>query len=146
MTDRQYSSALVAAQFLLGAVVVLSTRRQGWRMAGPALVVAGTALGAWAGAAMGLRRVRVRPEPAQGQALVTRGPYRVLRHPMYTGALLATGGCALMPPLPWRLLAWATLAVLLVTKLRFEETLLRQAFAGYEAYARRTWRLVPFVY
>jgi protein-S-isoprenylcysteine O-methyltransferase len=80
--------------------------------------------------------------------LVTTGPYRVLRHPSYTGALVAALGFGIA------LGHWAS-AVALVAgwgigvayRMHVEEAALRAAFgSGYDEYAARTWRLVPLVY
>lgn len=81
----------------------------------------------------------------QGHELVTSGPYAIVRHPIYTGLLLALVGSA-MARAEWR----GVIAVLLALaalwrKLRFEERWMRERFDGqYEAYARRVPALVPF--
>jgi protein-S-isoprenylcysteine O-methyltransferase len=84
----------------------------------------------------------------QDHELVERGPFRVLRHPSYSGVLLAFVGFALS------LRNWAAFfAVLLpifaafIYRMKVEETALSRALgSSYEAYMRRTKRLVPFVY
>jgi len=80
--------------------------------------------------------------------LVRSGPYRVLRHPSYTGSLATFYGFALALGSAWSLL----LVVVVVTtaflwRIRVEERALTSAFPlDYPAYARETWRLVPFVW
>jgi protein-S-isoprenylcysteine O-methyltransferase Ste14 len=96
--------------------------------------------------AVGPFGIRVGPAPERGARLTTSGPYRWIRHPMYMGTLLITSawlaeGCS------WaRGLAWLALAGVLVVKLRLEERMLGAMFPEYAAYARRTRRLIPFVY
>jgi len=78
--------------------------------------------------------------------LITSGPYRFVRHPIYSGLLLAFIGSALARA-EWR----GVLAVVLAfwalwRKLRIEEQWMREQFGlAYEAYARRVAALVPFV-
>ena len=110
------------------------------------VAAAGIALGTWAVAVMRPSRLRVMPEPGAGHPLVTSGPYRVLRHPMYTAVLLAALALAGGQPTTIRCAAWAGLLAVFVAKLRLEERLLRQAFPAYADYARRTWRLLPWIY
>jgi protein-S-isoprenylcysteine O-methyltransferase len=76
--------------------------------------------------------------------LVTSGPFRWLRHPMYSGALALWLGAAL-GTLNWLLLAlWPLLVVGVVRELPTEEGMLRAKFgAAYEAYAAQTGRLLP---
>lgn len=77
--------------------------------------------------------------------LVTTGPYAWIRHPIYTGLLLAIAGSALARG-EWRgvlavLIAWLALW----RKLRLEERWMREMFgAQYEDYARRVPGLIPF--
>lgn len=79
--------------------------------------------------------------------LVTHGLYRYLRHPRYLGILLFTLGIALTYR-SW--LAVALVAVeglVLLWRIRDEEALLQREFgAEWEAYARGSWRLLPFLY
>ena len=106
----------------------------------------GLLLVGWAVAAMGPGRVKVRPEPGKHARLVTAGPYRWIRHPMYASTLVITAAW-LLEGCSWvRGLGWLVLAGVLVLKVRHEERLLRVKFPEYAAYARRTKRLVPFVY
>ena len=80
--------------------------------------------------------------------LVEAGPFRVVRHPSYTGVLLAFLGLALS------LLNWAALLVILVPigaafihRMNVEEDALSHALGPrYAEYMKRTKRLVPFVY
>ncbi|MDQ2867244.1 MAG: isoprenylcysteine carboxylmethyltransferase family protein [Verrucomicrobiota bacterium] len=80
--------------------------------------------------------------------LVDSGPYRFVRHPSYTGALVAFLGFGLT------LASWPTLALILVPiffafvyRMQVEERALADALGeSYHAYCRRTKRLVPFVY
>jgi protein-S-isoprenylcysteine O-methyltransferase Ste14 len=80
--------------------------------------------------------------------LIDTGPYRFVRHPSYTGALMAFLGLALC------LANWASLVILLVPvflvflrRMHVEERALLQAFGDqYRDYMRRTKRLIPAVY
>ena len=83
----------------------------------------------------------------EGHELVTSGPYAFVRHPIYTGLLLAFLGSALALG-DWRgVLAFALAAGALWRKLRIEERWMRQQFGGaYEAYSRRVAALVPFIF
>jgi protein-S-isoprenylcysteine O-methyltransferase Ste14 len=81
------------------------------------------------------------------RALVTEGPYRRVRHPRYTCLLLGRSGIALIfaSPLGWLLtLGWL---VLLLRRIPMEEVHLGKIFGEeYDAYSRRSSRLLPGVY
>jgi len=82
-----------------------------------------------------------------GQKVISTGPYRIVRHPMYSGFVLlilatplALGSYVALP-------VFALLIPLLVYRLINEEKTLRRELAGYADYCQRTrFRLVPFVY
>jgi protein-S-isoprenylcysteine O-methyltransferase Ste14 len=82
----------------------------------------------------------------QDHELITRGPYRLVRHPIYTGLLVLFLGNALMVG-DWRgLLAVAIVFVSFWRKLRLEETWLTQHFGeSYTLYQARTKALIPAV-
>lgn len=82
----------------------------------------------------------------EGHALVRSGPYRAIRHPIYTGLLLALIGTA-MAIGEWR----GVLAVLcalagFLWKIRVEEGRMRDTFPEYEEYRKETAALVPLLY
>jgi protein-S-isoprenylcysteine O-methyltransferase len=85
---------------------------------------------------------------AADHRIVEAGPYRLLRHPSYTGALLAFLGLGIC------LDNWASLAALMLAvsvvflwRMRVEENALLETFGErYRDYMRRTRRLIPFIY
>ena len=79
--------------------------------------------------------------------LIRSGPYRRLRHPIYTGLLAMYAGPALVTG-EWLALIGVALAGLAYwRKIRLEEANLETAFGGdYEVYRRETWVLVPGVF
>jgi protein-S-isoprenylcysteine O-methyltransferase len=85
---------------------------------------------------------------ARGQRLVEHGIYRALRHPAYSGSLLAFLGMGLAYG-DWLagLVLFLPILAAFSYRIRVEERALRAAFGeDYDRYARRTKRLVPFVY
>jgi protein-S-isoprenylcysteine O-methyltransferase len=88
--------------------------------------------------------VAIRP----GHELVRRGPYRLLRHPSYTGSLLTFLGFGLGFGNWLSLLAvLAPVTLAFLWRIHVEERVLREAFPEqYPAYAQATWRLLPFVW
>lgn len=103
----------------------------------------GVALAVWALASNRPGNFNIHPSPRVGGRLVTGGPYRWVRHPMYT-AVLACGAAAAFAA--GVALAWAALALLaaaLTLKSVLEERWMLQAHAGYAAYRARTGRFLP---
>jgi len=78
--------------------------------------------------------------------LVTSGPYRLVRHPIYSGILVATAGTAVALSWAW-LIAVALAAVYFVYSATVEEGYLTEHFPDtYPAYKRSTKMLVPFIF
>ncbi len=83
-----------------------------------------------------------------GQKMITTGPYRFLRHPSYTGALITLSGLGVSLGNGISLaLLLATGLVVYALRIKKEEQMLEQAFgAKYEAYKKKTWAVIPFVW
>jgi protein-S-isoprenylcysteine O-methyltransferase Ste14 len=138
------SRLLVALQF--GLIALIASRVEPARI-GPAfvvLLVAGLAVGAWALAANRPGNFNIRPEPREGGSLVTHGPYRWVRHPMYLAVTVTMAAfCAAGDALQWGM--WAALLGVLVAKARREERGLIVAHPGYAGYRARTRAILPFI-
>jgi protein-S-isoprenylcysteine O-methyltransferase Ste14 len=81
----------------------------------------------------------------EARGLVTAGPYELVRHPIYLGEILAGFGLVLPVLLTWDALVFAVFIAAQLTRIYFEERVLSGTYPQYEAYARRTRRLIPFV-
>jgi len=103
------------------------------------------ALMLWSVAVMAKVKLSVFPEPGKNTRLITAGPYRWIRHPMYTSLLLGDAGLLITDPAWWRLLVYAILVVVLILKLQYEEQLLSAKFPEYNHYKTRSYRLIPFI-
>jgi protein-S-isoprenylcysteine O-methyltransferase Ste14 len=111
---------------------------------GISVQVAAVALMLWARAAFGRRSFHPAANPTAG-GLVTRGPYRFLRHPIYAAVCYFAWAAAL----DWRTSAAVAAALLItggaVARMVSEEHLLARVYPEYAEYRRRTARVIPFV-
>lgn len=138
---------LVLMQFGLLAVM-------GWRAMvaapsarGPAtfLIAGSAALAFWALTANRPGNFNIRPTPRHDGELVTGGPYRLIRHPMYTSVLMAAAAAALWSLQLADIVLWMALLVVLLFKAAIEERALVRRFPGYQDYKARTKRFVPWL-
>jgi protein-S-isoprenylcysteine O-methyltransferase Ste14 len=89
----------------------------------------------------------VKIQKDRGQAVITTGPYAIVRHPLYFGALFYLAGTSLVLGSWWGLATVPILALLLGIRIGIEEKVLRAGLDDYEDYARRVrWRLVPLIW
>jgi protein-S-isoprenylcysteine O-methyltransferase Ste14 len=112
--------------------------------AGLILFLAGLGLAVWARAHLG-RNWGMPMTQKDEPELVTSGPYRLVRHPIYSGILLAMLGTSLATNVYW-LIALAVIGAYFVYSARVEERLLAASFPStYEGYRMKTKMLIPFV-
>jgi protein-S-isoprenylcysteine O-methyltransferase Ste14 len=114
-------------------------------VAGGLLAVGGMAVAVWASRVLGPALTPF-PRPAADAALVAKGPYAVVRHPVYAGGILFFVGWSLYAG-PAALAITGVLAILWARKCVVEERRLAEVYPDYGAYAARVpWRLVPGIY
>jgi len=113
---------------------------------GVALIAAGLGFTVWARRVLG-RNWSATVTIKTGHELVQTGPYRWVRHPIYTGLLLAFAGSAVALA-EWRgLLSFALALAAFVVKLRIEERWMTEVFGpAYDQYRQRVRGLIPFVW
>jgi len=144
------SVLLVALQFgLIGllawlalpAVLAWTIPVEAWLTA-----VLGVTLATWAISANRPGNFNIRPIPRSGGTLVTQGPYRWIRHPMYTAFLLGAWALARTAARDEAWLAWYVLTLVLWLKSRYEERWMLAQHPGYADYRQQTKRFVPWLY
>ena len=137
---------LVAAQCSLIGWLVWPFTPQAW--SGFALLPLALCLllGAWTLVYNHPGNFNIRPEPRAGGRLITGGPYRHMRHPMYTAVLLFGVAEVLAYGDALKLLALVLLVLVLWKKSSVEEAALREKFPEYAAYAAGTKRFFPFIW
>ena len=138
----------VVATVLLVVAVVLLFRQRALLADRPvtiALQAAAVLLMLWARLTFGARSFHAAANPTEG-GLVTTGPYRYFRHPIYAAVLLFVWAGVLthVTPLSIGLALVATAAT--AVRIRGEERLLVERYPEYRAYAARTKRVVPWVF
>jgi protein-S-isoprenylcysteine O-methyltransferase Ste14 len=112
----------------------------GWAAAG-----AGAVLGGWGLVALG-GNLTPYPSPRSDARLVERGPYRLVRHPIYGGIVMGAGGISLADGNAAGLTLALGLIVLFLGKSEFEEERLLSRFPAYGEYRERVpHRLVPWI-
>jgi len=84
-------------------------------------------------------------EVQPGQRVISTGPYRIVRHPMYTAMLLIVLATPLALGSCWALVCFPPVLLVVVWRLLREEKFLLRNLSGYDDFRRRTrWRLIPF--
>ena len=146
----------IVAQMMLFALLVLGPSTWpggGWtapytwlgRVFGGVLLALGIAISLLACLHLG-KNLTALPQPRKDAVLVVAGIYRFVRHPIYSGVLIAAFGWALWVN-GWLTLGYASLLLIFLDiKSRREEIWLEQKFPEYREYRQRVRKLLPYVY
>jgi protein-S-isoprenylcysteine O-methyltransferase Ste14 len=146
--------AVVLLPMIAWAVAGLDVRF-GWppafaawvQIAGAAAYLLGYAVVIAAMAANAYFSTTVRIQDERDQRVMTGGPYAIVRHPGYVGAILLTLAVPLALGSAWAFIPMGLSAALYVVRTALEDRTLRQELDGYEAYTRETrYRLIPGVW
>jgi protein-S-isoprenylcysteine O-methyltransferase Ste14 len=89
----------------------------------------------------------VRIQTDRGQTVVTGGPYRVMRHPGYAGAIIAQIAACVMLGSAWSLVPAAAYAAAFIVRTALEDRMLTRELQGYREYSAYTrYRLFPGIW
>jgi protein-S-isoprenylcysteine O-methyltransferase Ste14 len=117
-----------------------------WEYIGLVLTTAGLGFTIWARRILGTNWSAM-PTLKKDHELIQRGPYRLVRHPIYTGVLLAVFGSCLPGGRVSDFCVVGIATILLIVKLKAEEALLAGQFPdAYLRYRRDVKALIPFLY
>lgn len=118
----------------------------GWQLAGAVFAGIGCGLVFWSGLSLG-RQYSPEVTLQTSHRLITGGAYRLVRHPRYLGVASLAVGLALLFRFWPGLALFPVILGILLFRIHDEERLMREAFGQeWEAYARRTRRLIPLLY
>lgn len=112
---------------------------------GMAVQVLAVALMLWARITFGMRSFHAVANTTSGE-LVTHGPYKWFRHPIYASIIYFTWAAVASYPFTDSIIAGLVVSLGLITRMLLEETFLRVAYPEYDAYSKRTKRIIPFVF
>lgn len=140
-----HSTALVAAQFSLIAMMVVMALPPSNLFIGMLVSLLGSALGVWALVLNRPGNFNIRPELRDGCVMVTGGPYRFIRHPMYSAVMLIMGGVVMASPSIIMGLLYFLLGIVLFLKAGKEERLWCEHLEEYQNYRELRKMFIPFL-
>jgi protein-S-isoprenylcysteine O-methyltransferase Ste14 len=146
--------ALVTQYVVLLAVIGLDVGRFQWSslgipyaIVGSVMLIVGATLGLWAAVSNPYYEAVVRIQRDRDHKVITTGPYGIVRHPGYVGAMLATVSTPLIIGSVFGLVPAAIVAILLLIRTALEDKTLHNELEGYSDYARKVrYRLLPWVW
>lgn len=149
--DKALLAVVLPALAAILPVSALDAGRFGWSampmslvLLGYALIVASFVGTAWAQAVNPFFEPGVRIQAERHHRVIDTGPYRIVRHPGYTAALMLFAGMPLALGSWWGLVPAAIAAGVLILRTSWEDRMLQADLPGYRDYAARTrFRLVP---
>jgi len=109
--------------------------------------VIGSAISSWAMVANKFFSTIVRIQKERGHYVVTDGPYKFVRHPGYTGAIIVSISLPLLLGSVWALIPAMVGDIILIIRTVLEDNTLKKELKGYDEYARRVpYRLIPGIW
>lgn len=152
--DKVWLAVFFPLYFLQPGLGALDNVRFGWWPLAfaamyPGLIILALAavLVGWALAVNPFAESTVRIQTERGHTVVTSGPYRFVRHPMYVGAILLSLGPPLILGSMWALILGGVISILFIARTALEDRTLQRELPGYAEYAAQTrCRLLPGVW
>ncbi len=146
---QRQGTLLVGLQFflllVLGLMAAPSVLGRPWPLVSLLLMALSVVMAGWTLAHNRLGNFNIRPAPKIGGRLITSGPYRYIRHPMYTVVLMGAASLATLAGTLLIWLVWGGLVVVLWLKSHLEEQWLRELHPQYATYCGASKRFIPWL-
>lgn len=110
------------------------------------LLILGAVVGLWGLLSFNLRSFSIFPQPKENNKLTTRGIYKYIRHPMYSGLLIIGLSLLLSSITSLSVIIYIFLIAVLDLKATLEERMLTRIHKEYNEYIKNTYRFVPYLY
>jgi len=136
----------VVAQFLLLVLIVWPIDHYQFSIVGLLLIALAGAISVWTLLSNRPGNFNVRPIPKKTGKLIMYGPYKYIRHPMYSSLFFGSLGVVLCQFVFWKLAAWGLLIVVLAFKANFEERALSKHYRDYAAYKASNSAFIPWLW
>ena len=136
----------VIAQFILLTIIAWPATNLQWSLIGLLLIMLSGFIALSALITNRPGNFNVRPHPKQNASLIVHGPYKFIRHPMYSSLFFGGLGIVFCQFSLWKLGAWLLLIVVLALKARFEERALCQHYDEYQSYQKSNKAFIPWVW
>jgi len=107
---------------------------------------AGILLGIWSVFTMQINNLNIGPDIKADAHFINKGPYSIIRHPMYTAIILTFVPLVINLHTLFRLSLMLVLVTDLLVKIEHEEKILSKSFEKYKAYREHTWKILPYIY
>ncbi len=112
------------------------------RLLGSAIALLGAILRIWGRFAL---KEHFSTQVKKPSRIIQRGPYRLIRHPLYLGLILLCLGGIIASGNYWLLIPFGGSAIILIRRIIIEERFLSD-FAEFKEYKEKTWRFIPFIW
>ena len=130
---------LILVQLVMGSVIPKTLLVSG-------ILIVGLALGFRAIVTMGGGNINAAPDVLPSGRLVTAGPYKVIRHPMYAAVIMVLSALLVNEFGFLRLSLFSLLVMVLIFKMAYEEGQLKKHYPDYPSYMTKTSRIIPYIF
>lgn len=103
-------------------------------------------IGFWSLFELGRGKISIFPSVKKGAVLIKTGPFNLVRHPIYLSLLLYFNSFLLEELSIFSLMFNILLLTVIISKIKLEESLLKDYFENYVHYQKHTYKLIPYIY
>ena len=103
-------------------------------------------IGVWSLFELGRGKISIFPSVKKGAVLIKTGPFNLVRHPIYLSLLLYFNSFLLEELSIFSLMFNILLLTVIISKIKLEESLLKDYFESYIHYQKHTYKLIPYIY